>query len=116
MDAIDIATHYGCDLTTNPGHYCERQPVAWFALSAEPPNGWSHEMRASLGVYCTLEHALAERTPTLDQAWATASEIERPSCDRVLLDAWERVLDNYPNPVPIVQPATAEGGAATNSP
>ena len=103
MDAIDIVTAHTCDLATGLGRYCEQQPVAWFALCLDSPNGWSHKMRASLGVYCSLEHARAEHTPTLDQAWATASEIERPNCDRVFLDAWERVLESYPNPVPIVQ-------------
>ena len=102
-DNFDIAMAYGCDLEMSPGHYCEQKPVAWFALSADPPHGWSDKIRASLGMYCSIAHALNERIPTIEQAWETASEIERPYCDAALLDAWERVLENYPNPVPIVQ-------------
>jgi len=105
-DAYTIATNYGCMHDTAPGRGCEQKPTAYFALSAEPPDCWSHTApNASAGVFCA-EHAALERTPTLADAHAVSAEVFQLARegygDHGWTDGWRRLLDNYPNPVPIV--------------
>lgn len=105
-DAYTIATTYGCAYEIGKNEYCDRKPSAYFALSAEPPDCWAdHAPNASIGTFCA-EHAALERTPTLADAQAVADEIFQLAHegygDHGITDGWRRLLDSFPNPVPIV--------------
>lgn len=80
------------------------KPVRYYALSAESPDLWNESAGASLGGYCCLEHANAELRPT----YAAAEGVCRTVAENVghydddgVLPAWQRLLEVFPEPIPV---------------
>jgi len=89
-------------------HYCnqERPPLYW-KLSATRPYHWSPDTpAASLGLFCSLECATLEPTATLADAEDVAGCIEPD--DWHADDIWERLLDAYPDPIPVSESSATE--------
>lgn len=92
-----------CDYEIEPGRFCNK-PVLWLALSGNAPEIWEDQGcgNASLASFCSYFHAKAEPRPNL----AAAKRVQANVSDMVgtygpeLLDAWQRVIDAYPKPVP----------------
>lgn len=102
-DGLTIVATYRCAYRD-----CGAQPVVWFALAADKPDGWADAApNASIGAYCSLEHALDEPLPTLDDAQAVyehvADNVRQGYYEYAVPSGWQRCIANYPNPVPIVQ-------------
>ena len=86
---------------------CDK-PVTWYALSAYSPDLWSDSAGASLGGFCSREHADAEPRPSLDNAkrvYGMVVEGMGCNCGHCELDGvgevWRRLLDVFPDPVPV---------------
>lgn len=89
-----------CDLETSPGRYCDK-PAGWLALSADTPVMWADRDggNASLGSFCTREHALAEPRPTLEAARRSHATVVGMCDEESVLDGWKWALAAYPNPI-----------------
>ncbi len=85
------------------------KPVRYYALSACPPDLWNgRRPSASLGGFCSLEHANAEPRPTLSAAERIYQQVVQGDgcmCGHcgagAAITAWRRLLDAFPNPVPV---------------
>ncbi len=83
------------------------KPVRFYALSASSPDLWNDSAGASLGGFCSLEHANAEPRPSLDSAkrvYGMVTEGMGCNCGHCELgcidEVWRRLIDAYPDPVP----------------
>ena len=89
-----------CDFGYPKNKPCNK-PVQVYALSASGPDLWNDTAAASLGGYCSIEHAELEPRPTVAQARRTYRAVAdltgRSDPVRTL---WRRLLDAYPDPVP----------------
>lgn len=77
------------------------RPVTFYALSSCGPDLWNDAAAASLGGFCSLEHAQLEPKPTA----AAARRTYRCVCDMtdqhdVVRGLWKRLLAAYPEPIP----------------
>lgn len=94
-----------CDLGYPESKPCN-EPVTFYAISAYAPDppGWNDSAAASLGGYCSLEHAEAEPRPSLAQAERIyRSVVERAGLHDPVTVLWQQLIDAYPNPVPAQQ-------------
>jgi hypothetical protein len=75
------------------------QPASFVKLVEEVPFGWAKDtLPASLGFYCSLEHAAAEPTADLDDARQNFAEIfdSENAFDNDLRLLWSRLIEHYP--------------------
>jgi hypothetical protein len=91
-----------CDLELAPGRHCN-EPVALVALSTAAPELWSdHDGgNACLAGFCSRDHAMAEARPSLAAAQRTRATVASMCDEPDVLDAWQRAVDAYPEPVPL---------------
>lgn len=79
------------------------KPVRYYALAACAPELWLPSAGASLGAYCSIEHAEAELRPSLDEAKRTQSTVlDGAGRSDPVNEIWRRLIDNYPHPIPAV--------------
>jgi hypothetical protein len=83
------------------------KPVAYYALSACGPDLWNDTAAASLGGFCSFEHAQAEPRPTLRQARRVYRNVVDMTHPRdPVRTLWKRLIAAYPDPVPVDTPPT----------
>jgi hypothetical protein len=89
------------------GQPCSR-PVQFYALSRHAPDlfTWTHSGGASIAGFCCFEHADAEPRPTFAAARRRLDRALREELQDVrfrgdVKAAWERLLDAYPDPIPV---------------
>lgn len=89
-----------CDLELTPGGFCN-QPVTHIALSATAPEMWLGRpgANACLAGFCSAEHARAEPRPTLTAAKHAHATVAGMCDERDVLDAWQRAVAAYPDPI-----------------
>lgn len=105
IDATIVPSNIGlddrCCLGYPDSEPCNK-PALFYSLSADPPDLWDSSAGASLGSYCSLAHAQAERRPSLQDAQRThAAVVASGGADREALRVWQRLIESYPNPIQI---------------
>ena len=89
-----------CDLGYPDAEPCNK-PVVFYALSAHGPDLWNDTARASLGGYCSREHAELEPRPTVAAARRTYRNVADMTDRRDPVRAlWKQLIAAYPDPVP----------------